>query len=526
MTQLSYQDLEALYGPLVSKYDGERNFVSFTAVGELPRDLKIKNKDTVWLAGGTPYESMFPVQEVDLKIRENPGSLDDTTPLSNKCSTTKVQMYEPQGSAKACLSTAFQYHDAKGLPELLNLTKQIISRMNKPQYENWDTVVTPGSSDSLSKICQTLLDSDSVILVEEFTYPNIVHWAKFAHSEVVQIKLNVTADRKLQGIDVEALRDLLANWVEYHPGKPKPKCMYTIATGHNPTGLTQSTESRQAIYEICCEHNIIIIEDDPYGYLNMTPYDQANPMKNPYIEERYGVEHYCKKILSPSYMSMDTEGRVLRCETFSKVAAPGLRLAFVAGNQFLISKLLKMHYFTTRGTSGASQAIVTNMLVDMGEQYQAQHPHEKAPLIDGWVNWCMKVAAEYTHRRNYMFMYMYEQNVFKKNLVSFIEPSCGMFVTLVINFKPEWNISETKRIMDYLYCCLTEEGCSAVLGYKMVVNRDYSMERANFLRFTFAKARDPNVFKIGAERINAAVERLFEEYNVNEQFTLGPKGII
>ncbi|KAL6948537.1 hypothetical protein ACO0QE_001005 [Hanseniaspora vineae] len=526
MTQLSYQDLEALYGPLVSKYDSKRNFTSFTAVGELPFDLKIKHKDPVWLAGGTPYESLFPVQEIDLKIRETPGSLDDTAPLSTKCTTSKVQMYKPENSAKACLSTAFQYHDAKGLPELLALTKQIISRMNKPQYEEWDTVITSGSSDSLSKICQALLDSDSVMLVEEFTYPNILHWSKFAHGVAVHMKLNVTPDRKLQGIDVDALSDLLTNWTQYHPGKPKPKCLYTIATGHNPTGLTQSTLSRQAIYNICCEHNIIIIEDDPYGYLNMTPFDPAQPMKNPYLEENYSIDYYCQEILAPSYMTMDTEGRVLRCETFSKVAAPGLRLGFVAGNKFLISKLLKMNYFTSRGTSGASEAIVTNMLVDMGEQFQAQHPNEKVPLIDGWINWCMKIAAQYTHRRNYMFMYMYEQSAFKKNLVSLIEPSCGMFVTLVINFKPEWDISETKRIMDYLYCCLTEEGCFAVLGYKMTIDKEYSMKRANFLRCTFAKASDPSIFKVGAERMNIAIERLFKEYKVNEQFTLGPTGLV
>ncbi|KAL6944282.1 hypothetical protein ACO0RG_001014 [Hanseniaspora osmophila] len=521
MTQLTVNDFKQLYQPLLSKYDKQRKFSSFTDVGELPPELQ-RHKTPVWLANGQPFESLFPIQEIDLQIRENPGSLIDETPISGKYSTTKIQMYEPKGSSKLGLSDALQYSDTKGHTQLLNITKQIISRISKPKYDEWDTVITCGSSDGLSKICKMLLDEDSTLLVEEFTYPNILPWLNYAGGSIVQVKLNVTPDPSKQGIDPEAMSELLENWSDHHPNENKPKALYTIATGHNPTGLTQSLEVREKIYNICCKHNIIIIEDDPYGYLQMTPYDSKDPMANPYATGDISVDDYVSKILSPSYLTLDTEGRVLRCETFSKVAAPGLRLGFVTGNAYLISKVKTLNDISTRFASGASQAILVNMLVDMGAKYQAEH--KSAPAIDGWIDWCMKIASEYTNRRNHLFKCVHEQPAFKEKKFELIEPSCGMFVTVVVNLKPEWKKTSIKRAMDYLYCLLLEEGCFAVLGYKMTVDEKFSMERSNFLRCTISKANDPKVFELGAQRLNKAVERLFSEYGVNEKFTLGKNG--
>ena len=39
--------------------------------------------------------------------------------------------------------------------------------------------------------------------------------------------------------------DLLENWEKHYPNLPKPKALYTIATGQNPTGFTQSLEFRK-----------------------------------------------------------------------------------------------------------------------------------------------------------------------------------------------------------------------------------------------------------------------------------------
>jgi DNA-binding transcriptional MocR family regulator len=43
--------------------------------------------------------------------------------------------------------------------------------------------------------------------------------------------------------------------------------LYTIPTGHNPSGATQSLERRRALYAIAARHDLIVLEDDPYYYL-------------------------------------------------------------------------------------------------------------------------------------------------------------------------------------------------------------------------------------------------------------------
>lgn len=71
--------------------------------------------------------------------------------------------------------------------------------------------------------------------------------------------------------------------------------LYTVPTGSNPTGYSTSLERRKRIYHIAQSHNLIIIEDDPYFFLQFSE----------------------KRI--PTYFSMDTEGRVLRFDSLSKV---------------------------------------------------------------------------------------------------------------------------------------------------------------------------------------------------------------
>lgn len=544
MTQLTYKDFETLYQPLISSNDAKRKLNLFYLVNGLPQNLKC-HENPVYLAGGMPFESMFPVQEIDLQIRDNPGSLTDDQVLSKNYSITKIKMYENEekiketestkmipvnsmikGPSKVGLSYALQYSEVAGFPELLELTRQIITRINKPKYDMWDTLLTCGTSDSLAKICDMLIDDNSTMLMEEFTFTPVLHNLQYSGGKHIPLKLNVTSDQSKQGIDPEYMSDLLDNFDKKYPGLQKPKVLYTIATGHNPTGLTQTMENRQKIYDICSKHNIIIIEDDPYGYLQLPKYDESNPLNNPYSKGEISVDQYCKEILIPSYLTIDDDGRVLRCETFSKVGAPGLRLGFITGNKFLIDKLTKLTHLTVRNPSGVSQAVLTNMLIDMGQKYQALPGNENAPFIDGWIEWCMKISGQYTTRRNYMFQSLYEQPAFKEKKFELIEPTCGMFFNTKIVLKPEWSKKETKRIMDYLYCCLLEEGCLAVLGYKMTIDEDFSLERANFLRFTFAKANTEQLFKEGAERFSNAVERLFNEYGVDEKFDLAPQGFV
>ena len=65
----------------------------------------------------------------------------------------------------------------------------------------------------------------------------------------------------------------------------------------------------------CSEYNLIILEDDPYFFLQYLPNRPS------------------------SFLSLDTEGRVLRFDSFSKVLSSGIRLGFVTGPPPLIERI-------------------------------------------------------------------------------------------------------------------------------------------------------------------------------------------
>ena len=60
------------------------------------------------------------------------------------------------------------------------------------------------------------------------------------------------------GLDVDALE------AELRRGRP-PAFVYVIPTFQNPTGPTLSTERRNRLVELAAEHDLLVLEDDPYG---------------------------------------------------------------------------------------------------------------------------------------------------------------------------------------------------------------------------------------------------------------------
>ncbi|MGD8553378.1 MAG: PLP-dependent aminotransferase family protein, partial [Anaerolineales bacterium] len=85
---------------------------------------------------------------------------------------------------------------------------------------------------------------------------------------------------------------------------------------HNPAGTTLSEERRNLLVEIAREHDLILVEDDPYGEL------------------RYEGEDL------PPIFRLAPE-RTIYLSTFSKTLAPGIRLAWVVAPKPLIQRLVQ-----------------------------------------------------------------------------------------------------------------------------------------------------------------------------------------
>jgi DNA-binding transcriptional MocR family regulator len=103
------------------------------------------------------------------------------------------------------------------------------------------------------------------------------------------------------GVDPDALESALQRG-------PRPAFLYTIPTFQNPSGRTLPTDRRRRIVELAAAHDLLVLEDDPYGLV------------------RFEGESL------PTLFELDAaEGaaqRVIYSSSFSKTIAPGVRVGY------------------------------------------------------------------------------------------------------------------------------------------------------------------------------------------------------
>ena len=108
------------------------------------------------------------------------------------------------------------------------------------------------------------------------------------------------------------------------------KYIYTIPTVQNPTGTIMSMERRHALLDIAQRHDLMIFEDDCYADLT---WSGTRP---------------------PAIKTLDTEGRVIYCGSFSKSIAPALRVGYLVADWPFIAQALTAK---TDAGSGALEQI-------------------------------------------------------------------------------------------------------------------------------------------------------------------------
>jgi 2-aminoadipate transaminase len=140
------------------------------------------------------------------------------------------------------------------------------------------------------------------VVVERPTYDRPLKLLAARSADVVAVPMDG------EGLDLDALAEMLETG-------PKPAFLYTIPTFQNPSGRTLSTERRHRLVELAREHDLLVLEDDPYGLVR---YEGAPP---PTLFELDGGEH------------------VAYSSSFSKTIAPGLRVGYFVLPQKLDAEL-------------------------------------------------------------------------------------------------------------------------------------------------------------------------------------------
>lgn len=499
------------YGSLETRFSGFLSERAATRTLQQFWDMKPQRPGTIELAAGMPNAGLFPVSGLDVKV-----SLE---PFGEESARGSVSLRGDE----LPLARSLQYSETNGLPQLRKFVRQFLLRTgNQPGYvdgECWDVTLANGSNDSMFKFFETFCDSSSTLLCEEFTFTPAVSIARATGAQVVPVKLCLESDRAAQGLDTDHLEHLLRTW-QTGPYKnlPRPKILYTVATGQNPTGVTISVTKRRKIYELAQEFDFLILEDDPYGYLSFTPFAASDPMHNSYYDDDMTVDKYVGKVLTPSFLTLDTDGRVIRLETFSKVFAPGMRLSFIVANKFIIDKIVWFAECTSRAPSGVSQALFHATVEAM-----AHKSHPELDLLSGsvesWIEWIMAVAKNYQHRRNVALKALYSTAAYREGLYTVIEPSAGMFVNIKINWlkfktvNSKFTSAMIPELIDMLDDILMGNLVKVILGYKMAVSLEDSLDRCGFVRMAISYVANDEELSEACSRVGKGVMQFYNDFS-------------
>lgn len=244
---------------------------------EIREILKVtESPEVISFAGGLPAPELFPIKEI---IEVNRLVL------------------EEDGQA------ALQYATTEGYAPL---REWIAKRMNSTRGTNFDAdniLITHGSQQAIDLSGKVFLDEGDTVLCESPTYLAAISAFKAYGCRFQEVPTD----------DCGMIPDALERIIET---TERVKIIYVISDFQNPTGRSWSLERRKQLAAIAEKHQVVVIEDNPYGEL------------------RFEGEAL------PSVKSFDKTGCVLCMGTFSKIFCPGYRIGWIAGDKRAIANYI------------------------------------------------------------------------------------------------------------------------------------------------------------------------------------------
>jgi len=233
------------------------------SVNTIREILKVVSRPgMVSLAGGIPAPESFPMDLLQVLTK------------------TVLETYGP---------SALQYDPTEGFAPLREALPGYLESKKGLRALPEEILIASGSQGVLDAAGKVFISKGDPVAVEAPTYLGAIH--AFDPYEPRYVTLTSDDD----GLIPESLEEVLA--------REPVKFIYLVSTFQNPTGRTLTLERRRRIAGILQAHDVLLIEDDPYGDL------------------RYTGQHLPPiKALAP--------GHVIYVSTLSKVFAPGLRIGY------------------------------------------------------------------------------------------------------------------------------------------------------------------------------------------------------
>ena len=245
-------------------------------------------------------------------IREIFKSLSDPTIISFAAGNPSPESFPVKDLARLSneifeneASFALQYGITEGYTPLREaIAARQKSRFGESMVRDTDTtLVVTGGQQGLELTCKSFCNEGDAVICENPSFIGALN--AFRSNGVKTIGVEMESD----GISLEKLEETLKN-------TKNAKLLYLIPTFQNPAGTCMSLEKRIAVLELAKKYEIMILEDNPYGELRFAGED------------------------IPTMKSLDDNGLVIYCSSFSKILSAGMRIGFVIAPAEVASKMV------------------------------------------------------------------------------------------------------------------------------------------------------------------------------------------
>ena len=198
---------------------------------------------------------------------------------------------------------ALQYSVTEGYPAL----RETIAKYMKDRHNvgrDFDSVlITSGAQQVMDLLTKSLCNEGDVVICEAPSFIGSLNTFRSYRARLRGVPMDP------DGMNMDELERALKE-------EPNARFIYTIPNFQNPSGITMSWEKRRAMYALAKKYGVLILEDNPYGDL------------------RFFGDHV------PPIKSLDEDGLVVYCGSFSKVISPGIRVGYAIAPQTLLQKMI------------------------------------------------------------------------------------------------------------------------------------------------------------------------------------------
>ncbi|KAG8229779.1 hypothetical protein J437_LFUL005860 [Ladona fulva] len=330
------------------------------------------------------------------------------------------------------LMNAVQYQNSAGYPPLRKQLKEMVRHFHKPPYDA-ETILISGHQDGVCKTLEMMLEKGKSVFVADPTYASGIEMMRPYQPAYYTIREDA------DGIIPELLIEALERSKKDCGGDPKKmgNLLYIVPNGSNPSGTVIPTKRKKEIYKIACDYDLLILEDDPYFFHN-------------YQEED-----------SISFLSLDTERRVIRIEGLSKLMTPGFRIGMATGPLPIIEKMEWHMQVSVGHLSSISMMVIHKTLEKWG--------------LEGFNKQVAYVREVYRKRRD---LALASAEKYLKGLVKYNIPRAGMFIWM--------EVIGVEDILDMVLKRAAPKGVMVVPGLTFFVPREGQDPPKNCFRLSYS----------------------------------------